>query len=194
MDLLGHLREQIGFLEASAKAFDAGDVAEAKRLAIHLRVLLNDTKRQQSLLGQLDVKSSLLFHDVTGAMPLGAKGWIPLKMGFSATTGVAYLPKLTAPKRRISFAEWWDATVYKSAVPDCEFSRASIILNVAEKDGGAHVDPRLEANYATFSRVDFVTKFVNGQEVQARGPVAEMIRQMAHEILETLREQPVSQG
>ena len=52
VDLAELLREQIGFIERSAAAFDEGHEEEAKRIAVVLRVLLHDTPQSTSLLGQ----------------------------------------------------------------------------------------------------------------------------------------------
>jgi len=38
---LEHFREQIGFLQNSADAFDSGNESKAKRLALTLRILLH---------------------------------------------------------------------------------------------------------------------------------------------------------
>lgn len=62
-DLLELLRENRQFLERSATAFDDGYEAEAKRLAVVLRVLLHDTKQSHSILDQLKVKERLAFLD-----------------------------------------------------------------------------------------------------------------------------------
>jgi hypothetical protein len=42
-ELKEQLSDQMGFLLASAEAFDGGDVSEAKRLAVALRVLLHES-------------------------------------------------------------------------------------------------------------------------------------------------------
>jgi len=65
-DLVVHLREQLQFLEASAYSYDAGFEAEAKRLAVGLRILLHDAPKAHSLLSALGIKQSLKFHDVIG--------------------------------------------------------------------------------------------------------------------------------
>jgi hypothetical protein len=36
--LVEHLRDEIGFLRKRGEAFDAGDIAEAKQLAVAIRV------------------------------------------------------------------------------------------------------------------------------------------------------------
>src|SRR3954453_8408028 len=68
-ELVQHLDEQLGFLRSSAQAYDAGDTAEAKRLAVAVRILLHDTNSSHSLLGLLGVKDSLRFVDTAGELP-----------------------------------------------------------------------------------------------------------------------------
>ena len=67
-NLLRQLREHVDFLKASAGAFDSGFEAEAKRLAVSLRVLLHDTSGSRALLGQLDVKNKLRFTETSEPM------------------------------------------------------------------------------------------------------------------------------
>ena len=73
------------------------------------------------------------------------------------------------------------------------FSRADGILEMANTDGGAHVDPTLDAAYAALSRENSF-----GWEVHlgdgARGivensPVPPLVRTAAHELYGTLIEQ-----
>src|ERR1017187_2181948 len=47
------LREQFGYLQTSAREYDAGNEAESKRLATTLRVLFHNTTRSKSLFHQL---------------------------------------------------------------------------------------------------------------------------------------------
>jgi hypothetical protein len=68
-DLVQKLREQLGFLRTSAARFDAGEVSEATRLAMPIRVLVYDTRASHSLLGQLGVKANLRFFDTAYDIP-----------------------------------------------------------------------------------------------------------------------------
>jgi hypothetical protein len=61
-DLEAHLKEQLDFLHASCAAYDAGNSSEAKRLAATVRLLVHDTDKSTSLLGQLGLKD-LAFVD-----------------------------------------------------------------------------------------------------------------------------------
>ncbi len=55
VELQAHLAEQLQFLEASADAFDRGFRGEAKRMAATIRILVHQTHRSHSLLGQLGI-------------------------------------------------------------------------------------------------------------------------------------------
>jgi hypothetical protein len=60
---LNHLVQQLEFLDSSCAAFDAGSLAEAKRLATTVRVLLHDTRSSTSLLQRLGLKASVPWAD-----------------------------------------------------------------------------------------------------------------------------------
>ena len=69
---LEHLRDQLGFIDASCERFDAGVHAEAKRLAIAVRVLAYDTTISTGLLTRMGMKQILPWAD--GTIPERAKG------------------------------------------------------------------------------------------------------------------------
>ena len=74
-DLLAYLAEQRAFLQSSAAQYDQGFVAEAKRLAVTIRVLVHDNpgSGSVSLLEQLGLKGRLNYRDTR---PPGAgAGW-----------------------------------------------------------------------------------------------------------------------
>ena len=71
------------------------------------------------------------------------------------------------------------------------FCRRDLILNVADTDGGAHVDPYLDEAYMGLSRKNSLGWiFFNGNIEEAfRGrPELACMRQIAEEVLITLRE------
>ncbi len=70
-DLENLLQEHLAFLQASAAAFDTGFEAEAKRMAVTLRVLLHDTAQSHSLMGQMKRKERSQWVDT--AVPIKKK-------------------------------------------------------------------------------------------------------------------------
>src|SRR5690554_2237057 len=95
-ELIAHLKDAVWFLQASGAAFDAGHLAEAKRLAVSIRVLVHDTSQSKSLLGQLGWQAGRSF--LNSALPYDATnlinhhGLVAIKM--EPGTGASYCAPL----------------------------------------------------------------------------------------------------
>jgi hypothetical protein len=201
-ELANHLREQIDFMIASAIQFDNGFEGEAKRLAIAIRILVHDTSRCSALLTQLN-KMNILFYDsasVFNPRNLATSNCLTV---MRATPGekkgltgdyIAPLDNLSATRskdRKVSFDRWWRRnTIYKDNLENT-FTRKDLVLTVADKEGGAHVDPKLDQAYANLAKFNSLgwKVYVQGKERDfANSPVLPSIRQIAHEVLKTLED------
>jgi hypothetical protein len=194
-DLLTLLVENQQFLERSAVAFDEGYAAEAKRLAVVLRVLLHDTNQSHSLLERLGVKERLPFLDT--ADPINPNNLLPtpglLMMTMSTAAGTAkgdYVAPLgdLPPGRPVwkPFASWWQNPVMKV---DGTWSRKELVLTLANQEGGAHVDPELNERYEALARHNALgwVAFDGAKEEPFEGsPIAVAVRQITYEVIETL--------
>lgn len=196
-ELLGKLREQITLLRSSADAYDRGVEVEALDLAVRLRVLLHNTSCSRSLLGQLgrnqiDFYDSATMHRFENAVGL----WGLTLIRMSTQEGVRHVAPLDSDwgswrDRKVAFGEWWHTQIVV-ADERGRYTRRDLILNVANADGGAHVDPRLREDYAHLSRHSTLGLRVlrNGVECDFENrPVLASIRQIAHEVLKTLRDE-----
>ena len=191
-DLYGHLNEQIRFLQNSCRSYDEGFHGEAKRLATVIRVLVHDTPRSKSLLGQLKCKNTIFYDTAYDYNPnnlLAHMGLVGFRIG---PNGPEYWAPLDdgppgRPKVWVPFDRWWNKTVFKKDA--CELTRKDVILSLADQDGGAHVDPRLDDAYAALSRNNLLGWMYEVEGVQ-QGPLlgAERAaaRQIAHAMLVTL--------
>ena len=195
-ELLDHLKDQINFMIASAMSFDNGFEGEAKRLAVAIRILVHDTSHSDALLTQLR-KMDILFYD--SASVFYPENLIPsncLTMQKLSAAGAQYVSPLDnlSPARdkdkKVSFGRWWDrATIYKDNA-DNIFTRKDLVLAVANKEGGAHIDPKLDQAYANLSRFNALgwRAFIRGIDQDFKNtPVLPSIRQIAHEVLKTLK-------
>ena len=89
-DLRQHLVEQLGFLRRSAEAYDSGLVDEAKRLAVTIRILVHDTEKSKSLLGQLHELSRWFLNTAVPDQPGNAMAYCALaQMAFGPTMSPA---------------------------------------------------------------------------------------------------------
>ena len=189
-ELKAHLEEQVYFLRASADSYDAGFEGEAKRIAVAIRVLLHDTRQSKSLLGQLGLKARE-FLDTSLPLSPGNltphSGLIVTAMDEGGAKYCAFLDEgIDRPVLR-NFEEWWRGPIFVDSKKR-QVSREEIVLAVANKDGGAHVDPNLDQKYADLSRGNSLGwNFSNGTQEEAMGgPEKAALRQICHELLKTL--------
>lgn len=208
-DLRLEFREQIEILRNLCSQYDQGLEVIGKTISASLRVLLLNRGRSRSLFSQLGLLHTLRYVDSAGTL---APNIISPRCTLIATAvgdnHGRYLPLVATPFRNKPpqlrrFPQWWSAPVLE--VRSLFFSRERLICEVAETDGGAHVDPSLFENYFEFSRNNSLgSKFVQGSSIQDivnqmatdRGtdfggrPELCCMRQIAHEILSTLHRRP----
>lgn len=204
-ELEAHLAEQVQFLEASAASFDAGFEGEAKRLALTIRVLVHDKGRSRSLLGQLGMKGGVFFDTSTDMGRDSHLAQHPL-VGF--VHAPEELPRyialldLVSPRdvREVDFETWWNGVVFVDQ-SGRKMTRSGLVLSVAEQDGGAHVDPALNAAYAALSRENSLGWVAGGpgrEEIPLASPHLATVRQIAHELLKAIkpgyRKEPAAEG
>ena len=196
-ELKDQLKDQIDFLVKSSKAYDEGLTSEAKRLATVIRILLHDTQNSTSLL-TLFLKKDMLFYDTSldygQNKLLLTPGLLMLKMGSS---GGEYVPPLgNGPPTRycrgkIPFTQWWNKIVLIDNKGN-KLTRKDLVLTVCNKDGGAHVDPKLDEAYYALSRSNSLGwKYIkNGVKKDfANRPELASIRQISYEVLKSLKDE-----
>lgn len=202
--LMDALKKQIGFLETSCQGFDSGNEDEALRIATTLRVLVHDTKNSISLLEQLGLKNTMQFIDSaapidpvpTGEMydgqPTMAISGMPGLFNMSFTSEGA---KLVAPlscakysRGPEGFNSWWTYKCIPGHNGD-RYSRSWLVRQMANREGGAHVDPEISQSYNELQSTSMgMTVYSNGIRgfINSAGNVS--IRQVAWEVLESLKQ------
>lgn len=193
------LSEQLQFLASSNLAFDQGNLAEAKRIAIVIRVLVHDTAVSHSLLAQLGIKDGLEWADSAPVIDrdpnIVARSPGLTTMGFDEG-GVTFRGRhssqieQSSTTRFVTFDEWWERPVILDS-NDAEFSRKELVLQLVNKDGGAHIDRLNEkthalvhSNSAGFVRIE-VPGGVEAEPMPT--PIYASVRTVAEELLLTLR-------
>jgi len=193
-DFRAHLAEQLDFLRSSMTAYDGGAEHEAKRLSTTLRLLVHNTKRQTSLLRHLGVQDRLGWID--RGPPEPPRNAIVIAFGVCVvesrfdTGRTRYEPAMRqlAPDRMhppVSFEDWWRRTILTDQ-PGNTFSRADLVLSVADQDGGAHIDSALNEKYRQLSRDNSLGLRQSQQLPIANGVVHASIRHIAEELLQTI--------
>jgi hypothetical protein len=183
VDFKEHLQRQLRFIERSCESYDKGFEDETVRIATALRVLFHDTSRSISLLKHLGASPNLLttvrplvagagviFFDGIGLISVGPEGAIiPPKFGDGSYKGF------------LRHDEWWHQIICIS--DQIKITRRDIILTAADKDGGAHVDPKLTAQYEELQAGVWTTASASSCERRIENYQFVFLRQAGYEVL-----------
>jgi hypothetical protein len=200
-ELLVLLRAQYGSLVELGGAFDAGSQGLALQLSVVVRVLVYETLVSHALLNQMRELDRMRFYD--SSVPLNPANLVLTHAGLAlmqmvAGRGSVWVPNLDAPVPRlgargafVSFAKWWTGSVVVRDAQGATWTRSKVVLDLANKEGGAHVDPdrpeELKAvqdgNSMGWTYSDATAG--SGQPM-LNGPLFPSVRQIAYELQKSL--------
>ena len=148
----GKLREQLGFLDRSARAFDEGHEEEGIRLAQAMRVLFLDTFNkktgkavQVSLMTQLAMSGTAMLSTPRTDFA-DWRDFLSIRLDLKSENPVTLIPRLDVQLMEVPLATWWESDSVTNA-DGTSVSRRRLICGAANKDGGAHIDPKLDRFY-----------------------------------------------
>lgn len=184
------LLRQLGFLERSCISFDAGHRDEGIRIATSLRVLFHDTGRSTSLISHLNGTHIRLLSTVPNFEGSNhIVHWQGIGVYRLAEGRYRLIPGLSDEETFgfLQLKEWLSQIVWVLR-SDLVLTRASIILNAANRDGGAHVDKELAEEYSTLvSGKENVVAHYRTEEKEWTEPFLDghlvALRQMAYEVM-----------
>lgn len=127
-------------------SFDAGAVSESKRIAVAIRTLVHDTAMSQSLLSQMKMRDRITW---LSAVPLRHDAFTgPPWLEGPREPGYRHIPGM--PEYECTFPQWWRGRMLEfNGTP---IDRSWFVLQTANFDGGAHVDPTLPEDYESITR------------------------------------------
>ena len=105
---------------------------------------------------------------------VATNGLVLMQVGGPGPVYVAPLddgPPSRYNKPRKRFDEWWNAVIILDEGGQ-KFTRKDLVLALANKEGGAHVDPELDAAYGALSRSGSLGWMITGgrRESGSSGP------------------------
>jgi hypothetical protein len=157
------LGEQRGFLMRSVAAFKDGHEEEALRVATTIRVLVHETGNCRPLLKSIRPDFlNLAILDVHHPEPRGNFLFL-YRVGFEIGGGGVKPITDTSQMQLSTIGKWWEklCLVFTEEGARLEYRRRDLLLTLADKEGGAHVDPSLPAKYQQYV-VDSGVKVVVG--------------------------------
>ncbi len=195
--------EFIELLEILCKCFDeSGRDIIALPISTAIRVLMHDTSNSISLLSHLGRKNgkwlSTNFKDTREHVHLGLVRRINVGVVDGMGGEAKYWPLCDEryfPRRdngpMLDQKVWWEEEVIFQS-NDSSLTRKDLVLTMANKDGGAHFDQKIQKKYDDFRHSwSGGSTLVGTKSGTVRGydnvPVRPAIRQIGYEILRTLK-------
>lgn len=206
-ELKSELQDTVEIMLQACEAFDRGHEAQAKVLAVSMRLLVHEGNGE-CLLRLLNLasrdskynKNNMQFHNTCPAVNprnlLPHQGLLVMQV---SPDGVKYVPPLddyppVIEKSRADFIEWWSEQVVLKDDTGNTFTREGLVKFMANKTGLAHVDTKVSEELYRLSKLNAfgvkAFKELRGKVVREddpkNSPVPSAIRQIAHEMIRTL--------
>jgi hypothetical protein len=192
--LIKKLKDQLELLRMLGEAFDSGSRVVAYPLATTIRVLVHRTGSSHALLAQLDELSKMPFLDT--ALPVNPRnmlkshgGLVIMKM--TSGTGIEWVPRKEVPPvplaqpHDIPFRSWWENDITRDSIGNL-WSRRNLVLSIANKEGGAHIDPAQPLDIHAIEEENSMGWTYNDALIHdqpaSNGPLLPSIRQIAYEV------------
>jgi hypothetical protein len=194
MSVLAPLREHVDFVSRAADAYDAGYSSEVVRCAVALRALFHSPAPYLSWLAQANglqggFLSTAIPRELEGA---GRYGSLVMTANLDGRPLHFYALDSFWYSRWMKFADWWNEVVFIDEARK-ELSRRDLVLSVAAKDSGAHVDPSLAMMYERLTAYESVSGSPNAvhktntlSTEPVTNPERAALRQVVHETMKTL--------
>src|SRR5260370_27299331 len=189
-NVVARLKEQMEFLRTSLRGFYAGNFAESVRIATAIRVLVHESGMSKPLLKRgktngLDLPILEHVGERDGQEPIFSFA-VSVRMGATVAPAV----ELGSTHHTLSsVGAWWNRTVFtfQSRVgTQLIYTRKQVVLILSDKEGGAHVDPTEDPNYARLL-TDLPLSFADyGLEVETPDLARFLTAQSGVEMLECL--------
>jgi len=192
--LIEKVFEQVQLLDVLGRQFDAGHRVLGYPLATTIRVLVHDTTSSHALLGQLGELTTMLFTDTSlpinpNNLILSHGGLVLMKM--TTGKGIEWVPRTEIPPspgaepRDVQFTPWWNTEVMRDSQGTL-WSRRRMVLTIANKEGGAHIDPDRPVDVRAIEEENSMGWTyhdpINGDQPMSDGPLMPSIRQIAYEL------------
>lgn len=191
--------QQVDLLNLANQNFDDGKEFAALNIATTLRVLLHDTNQSTSVLTHIGKKqidfyetSNQDIHPQSVYLGLIIKGISGVSDGQGGS--VLYRPIFTSDfhfinKNWADFSTWWSKIIFRN-IDGTSLSRKELVLAIANQEGGAHIDPKVDEKYDKFRH-----SYSGGMKIIGMNsgierefdniPVLPSVRQVSFEVIES---------
>ena len=198
-EIIEKLKSNISKIEVFCDLFDNGRIDIYEDIAVKLRVLFHSSNHSKSLI-RLTKLEHISFIDTSNKYdPKNLLTHMGLIMLCDYPNDYNYKAfKHLNGHVNVSFDNWWNSKKILSDKFKHTFTRKDIVCNVANTDGGAHVDPTIKSDYYDITRNNSLAWFKfnlkEDDSTPMNNPIPACIRQMGYEVIETFRNLNIEQS
>jgi hypothetical protein len=174
---LNLLKDQYGLLKDAVDGFYAGNEAKANDVAVRIRTLVHNTDQSKALLSRVatNYKDLPIYHRANTTHHPKAVFVLnqPIQMGSDGKSKFIRDDFTSPDYILVSLERWWNEDYL--VIGAIRSSKKQVVLDVANKDGGAHVDPEVPLRHVAASEPPLIFS-VNENAVRpnlARSTVAQ---------------------
>lgn len=165
-------KEQVNLLKSAIQKYDEGLEESALDMAIRCRVLLHDTNKSKSLLSMMNMKS-IKFKSIQNEFIPSNLAPFTKNVSYNCSIKkdyaiLTYHPAFSENYEIIfglDFCDWWNEIIIKDNNGNI-FSRKDIVLFLANKAGGAHIDEEIPESFFLLEEANSIGIFAshNGEK------------------------------
>lgn len=187
-DMDAALRKIIDFMQNSGVSYDKAANGEARRLAVCILTLIEDTKTVPAVLTRMGLKDIPFLDsspDYNEELGLPLCGLTLVTLGAKTMN---YIPRFdkSAKIKNLSFDQWWNKPVIIDREKGVELTRRDIVYAVTASNVGT-TDPRLHSAYEEISSsVPFGQASTGSLNADMVSPLFASVRQISYELLGSL--------
>ncbi len=191
--VIAMLREQMNLLRTSGRAFYEGNFAESLRIATIIRILVHETGMSKPLLTQARPDGlALQIKDNIAKTEPGEQEVFSFAVGVRMGPGATVAPAVDLGSSHYSLnsiGAWWNraALSFRSNGGQMTYTRKKVILTLANKEGGAHVDPDEDPDYVRLLTDEPLTFSFQGVPIETPDLARFLTAQSGVEMLECLK-------
>ncbi|MBA3076673.1 hypothetical protein [Lactiplantibacillus plantarum] len=214
-EMIIQLKNCLDNLSSDAAAYDQGNFQAIRRSSTTLRILFYDSDTSHSILNQIYDKNKFrllnsFLIDKYDRAYFGGVLFVELPGTVLHPDSInpTFVPDnhiINQASPEISFDNWWTGTIFKSDSNGEKLTRKDLITIMANQDGGAHVDKKVNRTYMDIARGDTgwninLSNFYTPEYYKKLSPDDEgfihpkdiqlaMLRKIVHEVLFSLPKQ-----
>lgn len=171
-------RDQIQWLDSAGEVDERNPMARITIVATEVSTVMGEDAAGQLTPTHVEARHSA---------PLEPTRWVLPSVGAQVADLLRLGRKPRRPGEWLPFHDWWVDEAIAIDKDGKRFSRRDLVLAMAHKEGGSHVDPEMDEAYVKLTRANGLGYFFGtvGFEHDLRAeadPVPAAIRQIAYEV------------